>query len=65
VYTEKKERNIYIYIYIYIYVCFCVGCILLDKITSMYCCCFHRDAVYFRVFKIFRVYFSDIERASL
>jgi len=30
---------------------FCVGCILLDKITSMQCCCFHRDAVYFRVFR--------------
>jgi hypothetical protein len=31
-------------------VSFCVGYIMLDKITSMYCCCFHRDAVLFRVY---------------
>jgi hypothetical protein len=33
------------------FVSFCVGCILLDKITIMYCCWFHRDAVYFIVFR--------------
>jgi len=32
-------------------VSFCVGYILSDKITIMYCCWFHRDAVYFRVFR--------------
>jgi hypothetical protein len=32
------------------FVSFCVGYILLDKITSMYCCCFHRDAVLFKVY---------------
>jgi hypothetical protein len=31
-------------------VSFCVGCILLDKITSMQCCCFHKDATLSRVY---------------
>jgi len=46
-------------------VSFCVGYILLDKITIMYCCWFHRDAVSVQSLQIFRVYFSDMEMALL
>jgi len=43
----------------------CVGCIMFDKIISMQCYCFHRDAILFQSLQIFRVYFSDVERALL